>query len=113
MCGGPRRPDGGAAYGEALSWAKAALADASLTPSAHVLAEMARNHGDSYTRFALAHSLLHRGHLHGLALPAGDEARFARLAAESLARQREIEQSDTMPFETYRQHYLSAERLRA
>jgi len=104
---------GGAAYGEALSWAKAALADASLTPSAHVLAEMARNHGDSYTRFALAHSLLHRGHLHGLALPAGDEARFARLAAESLARQREIEQSDTMPFETYRQHYLSAERLRA
>jgi glutamate--cysteine ligase len=102
---------GGAAYRDALAWAVAALGDSSLTPSAHVLAEMARNHGDSYTRFALAHSLIHRGHLHGLAFPREDEARFARLAGESVARQRSIEAADSMPFEAYRQKYLSPERL--
>jgi glutamate--cysteine ligase len=74
---------------------------------------MARNHGDSYTRFALAHSLLHRGYLLGFPLPAEELARFARLAKESLEKQRGIEASDTMPFEIYRQQYLSPERLRA
>jgi len=37
---------------------------------------------------------------------------MAELATESLAEQARIEAADTMPFETYRQHYLAPERLR-
>ena len=36
---------------------------------------------------------------------------FARLAEESLVRQREIESADTVPFEVYRQQYLDPGRL--
>jgi glutamate--cysteine ligase len=35
------------------------------------------------------------------------------MAAESLQEQRRIEAADTMPFEVYRQIYLSPDRLRA
>ena len=45
-------------------------------------------------------------------LPAEVEARFARLAEESIAKQREIEAADTVPFETFRQQYLSNASLR-
>ena len=34
-------------------------------------------------------------------------ARFANLAGASLAKQRDIEAADTLPFETFRQNYLS------
>ena len=37
--------------------------------------------------------------------------RFAQLAEEARAKQRQIEDADTVPFEIYRQQYLSAERL--
>jgi len=37
--------------------------------------------------------------------------RFARLADESRAKQREIEAGDTVPFEVYRQKYLDPARL--
>jgi hypothetical protein len=39
--------------------------------------------------------------------------RFESMAAESLQEQRRIEAADTMPFEVYRQRYLSPDRLRA
>jgi glutamate--cysteine ligase len=35
------------------------------------------------------------------------EARYARMAEDSLAAQRRIEAADSVPFETYRQQYLS------
>ena len=46
-----------------------------------------------------------------LPLSAESASRFARLAEESLAKQREIEASDSMLFEMYRQQYLSPLRL--
>ena len=46
-------------------------------------------------------------------LPAEVEARFARLAEESIRKQKEIEAADRVDFETYRQKYLSPESLRA
>jgi len=41
------------------------------------------------------------------------EERFARLAEESIAKQKKIEASDRIDFETYRQRYLNPELLRA
>ena len=76
-----------------------------------MLAEMQARHGGSHLRFALAHSLEHRSTLQALPLAADVAARFARLAQESTAKQRQIEAGDTMPFEIYRQKYLAPVRL--
>ena len=82
-------------------------------PSARVLHAMARNHGNSHVRFTLAESLSHRGTLLGIPLKAEVEERFARLAEESLAKQKKIEASDRVDFETYRQRYLNPVLLQA
>ena len=74
---------------------------------------MARNHGNSHVRFTLAESLSHRGSLLGIPLKAEAEERFARLAKESLEKQKKIEAADRVDFETYRQRYLNPELLRA
>jgi len=74
---------------------------------------MARNHGNSHVRFTLAESLAHRGTLVGIPLQAEVEERFARLTRESLDKQRKIEASDRVDFETYRQRYLNPELLQA
>jgi len=75
------------------------------------LQAMARDHGNSYVHFVLAQSRAHREAI--LKLPLADEvaARYARLAEESVAEQREIEASETIPFEAYRQLYLAPLRL--
>jgi glutamate--cysteine ligase len=104
---------GGAAYRDALESAHRAFADPGQTPSARVLHAMQRNHGNSYVRFILAESLAHRGTLLGIPLKAEVEDRFARLARESIERQKKIEAADTVDFETYRQRYLNPELLRA
>ena len=103
---------GGNAYREAHAAAAAMLADASLTPSARVLAAMAANHSDSYTAFALAQSRAHRAALGALPLPAEVAQRFAAMAVESLALQKRMEERDQVPFEDWRKQYLSLEKLR-
>jgi glutamate--cysteine ligase len=95
------------AYASALSAAGAALADPACTPSARMLAEMGQTYDDSYVGFALARSAAHRRTLLDLPLAAEAEARYARMAADALAAQRRIEAADRVPFETYRQEYLS------
>jgi glutamate--cysteine ligase len=104
---------GGRLYAEALAAARAALADSSITPSARMLAEMARGFGNRYTAFALERSRQHRQALTADPLPRALEERFARLAAESLAEQAQIEAADSLPFEEYRRKYLAVERLGA
>ena len=103
---------GGALHAEALSAAKAALDDPALTPSARVLQAMARDHDNSYVHFGLAQSRAHRDAI--LKLPLSDEVarRFALEAEASIAEQRRIEASDTLPFEAYRQLYLAPIRLK-
>ena len=39
------------------------------------------------------------------------QSRFAALADESVAAQKAIEASDTLPFEEWRQHYMAAQGL--
>ena len=117
--GGPATAGGAAAnatrgerdtpHAEALAAAEAALADSSLTPSARSLREMAQRHDHSFPRFALAHSQRHREVLLAMPLAPDTQARYARMAQESLDEQRRIEAADAMPFETYRQRYLAGE----
>ena len=102
---------GGAAYRDALAGARSAIADAASVPSARMLQAMAREHDDTYTRFALAQSLAHAGALRALPLAADVARRFEAMAAQSLDAQRRIEQADTLDFETYRRKYLSHDML--
>ena len=101
---------GGAAYRNALSGALSALDDPAPLPSARVLKAMAEDN-DSYVRFVLRQSRQHLAAIGGLALSTADEIRFAQLAEASVAEQRQIEASDSLPFEIFRQRYLSPERL--
>ena len=87
------------------------MSDSNLVPSARVLGEMASRFDNSYVAFVLANSVQHRATLQSLPLVAETEANFVRVAAESLAEQKRIEAADTMPFEIFRQKYLSPERL--
>ena len=84
-----------------------ALNDPATTPSARVLEAMARDHGNTYVHFVLAQSLAHREALLKLPFSADVAARFAKLAEHSLARQHDIEATDTLPFDTFLQRYLS------
>ena len=73
---------------------------------------MRQHHAGSYERFVLAYSLRHRAALQQEPLPADEEARLQRLAEASFVRQQKLEAADTLPFEAFRQHYLSADLLR-
>lgn len=102
---------GGSDYRDALAGAISALHDPAQLPSARVLKAMHEETDDVYVRFVVAQSRRHRETIGALPLDSATEAEFARLAAESLAAQARIEAEDTMPFEIYRQQYLSPRRL--
>ena len=103
---------GGGAYQAAFAEMKKRLEDASATPSARVLSAMARNHQNSFVRFGLVESTLHKGTLKGIELPKEAREHFARLAEESLMKQRDLEASDELDFETFRGRYLSHDLLK-
>ncbi|HXM82956.1 MAG TPA: glutamate--cysteine ligase [Burkholderiales bacterium] len=106
-----RAHGGGSAHRDALAAALAALKAPDSVPSARVLHAMARNHRNSFVRFVLAESTLHKAYLQGLELPREVREHFTRLAEWSLERQREIEREDSVPFEAWRQKYLSHDKL--
>jgi glutamate--cysteine ligase len=103
---------GSALYRESLAAAINTLADPDATPSARVLAAMAQRHENSYTVFVLAQSRAHRATLQNMQLDETVARRFEAMAAESIASQRKMEAADTLPFEAWRQRYLSAEMIR-
>jgi glutamate--cysteine ligase len=102
---------GASAHREALEEAARRLDDPDITPSARVLHAMARNHGNSFLRFVLIESTLHKATLATRELSPEAIARFDALAAKSLAEQRALEASDKVDFETFRRQYLSHELL--
>ena len=102
---------GGRAHATALAAAARALDDPESLPSARVLREVGNHHGGSYARFVLACSLRHRNALQGEPLPTEVAGRLARLAETSLEQQASLEAADSIPFETYRQRYLSSDSL--
>jgi glutamate--cysteine ligase len=103
---------GGAAHRDAFAAAQKVVADAEQAPSARMLHAMARNHDNSFVRFVLVESTLHKAMLQHLEWPREVREHFARLAAESLQKQRELEAADEVDFETFRQRYLAHDLLR-
>jgi glutamate--cysteine ligase len=102
---------GGSQYADAVRAAHAGLADPDSLPSARVLAAMKKDHGDSFISFVKAQSVTTRKHLLELPFTAQQQARLEAMSAKSIDDQKAIEAADTMPFEIYRQQYVSPARL--
>ncbi len=102
---------GGSLYRDALASASVVLNDAERAPSARVLATTLKDFDGSYVAFTRAQSVQTQNRLLGMPFPPALAARFAALAEASVAEQKRIEDADSMPFEVYRQAYLSADRL--
>ncbi len=102
---------GGRDHRDAVDAARAGLADPDRLPSARVLAAMVREHDSSHIAFGRAMSERAREAVLALPFPADAIERFERIAADSVAEQKRIEAMDSLPFEIYRQEYLSRKRL--
>ena len=66
---------------------------------------------DVYVKFIRAQSEQTRRHLLNLPYPAEMAQRFEAMAQASFQAQAEIEAADTLPFEAYRQQYVSPQRM--
>ena len=98
-------------YSDALAAANAALLDPDSLPSARVLAATAAGFDNSYVRFANARSESTRDEIEKLPFSKEQQEHFRDLSRQSVADQKKIEASDSMPFEQYREQYMAAERL--
>ena len=98
---------GGTQYRDALAAAHTGLADASTLPSARVLASMTQDFDNSFVKFVRAQSFKTRDALQSLPLTDASLARLSELSEQSVQAQKKIEASDTLPFEEYRQQYVS------
>ncbi|TNF60338.1 MAG: glutamate--cysteine ligase [Burkholderiales bacterium] len=103
--------DGTGVHADAVQQARAALTDPSRLPSARVLQTMARDHDNAFIAFGRERSRAASQGLLALPWSEAQEARFADMARRSFDDQRAIEAADTMPFENYRQEYVSPVRL--
>jgi glutamate--cysteine ligase len=103
--------DGGRKHRDAMLDAWRVIGEPDLAPSARVLATLARDFDDSFVGFTRAQSQQTQAAL--LARPYSDQLhnRFTRLSRDSIEEQKRIEANDSLDFETYRQQYLSVERL--
>lgn len=102
---------GGSLYGDAVRAAAASLQNPDSLPSARVLAAMAAEHDNAFVGFVRARSEATRQALLDLPFAPEMQARFEAATAESVEAQKKIEAADTMPFEVYRQQYVSPTRL--
>ena len=97
-------------YSQALAAATAALQAPETLPSARVLAAM-QGFDNSFVQFVRAQSVQTQAHFLQMPWTAEQQAGFEAMTQQSLAEQKKIEAADTMPFEIYREKYLSANRL--
>ena len=102
---------GGSRHAEAVRAARKALAEPAGLPSARVLEAMAQSHDDSFVGFVRARSEETRAALLALPFSAEQQALFERASRDSVDAQKQIEAADTMPFELYREQYVSPARL--
>ena len=102
---------GGNEHAAALEAGRAALNAPDTLPSARALAMLQQDFGGSYTEFIRAQAEQTRNHLLALPWGAAAQAEFETLAQKSVAQRLAIEAADTVDFETYRQAYLSPQRL--
>ncbi|MBE7939002.1 MULTISPECIES: glutamate--cysteine ligase [Ramlibacter] len=102
---------GSSDYADALRAAQALMDQPDLLPSARVLAVMEKDYGNSFCDFTRAQAMQTKSKLLSLPFGAALAAQFAAQSEQSVRDQKAIEESDTMPFEIYRQQYTSPERL--
>ena len=102
---------GGTAYAQALTMAQERMANPATLPSAQVLQGIAAVEVPSFVGFVRERSQAAREALMALPYPVAEQARFAALAEESVEAQKAIEAADEIPFEQYRAHYVSPDRL--
>jgi glutamate--cysteine ligase len=98
-------------YSDALRAAGALLGEPDMLPSARVLSAMARDHGNSFIAFTRALSEQTKAKLLKLPYAGGLHARMEATARQSVADQAAVEAADTLPFELFRQQYISPQRL--
>jgi glutamate--cysteine ligase len=101
------RGDAAKPYATALAAQAAKLAEAQLTPSARLLAEL-RSTGESFVELALRMSTMHKAYFRDLHTP--NARRLAELSSEaedSLQAQRAIEAADRIGFDEYLARYFS------
>ena len=98
-------------YSQALAAAHQLLANPEQTPSAQVLAAVAGQFQGQFKAFGAAQSQAARAAT--LARPWSEAltARYQALAADSVGAQKSLEAADTVPFEEWRQCYMSPEHL--
>jgi len=93
-------------YREVLAAEAAKISDASLTPSAQILAAVV-NENQSLTKIALARAVDYRQQLLANDYQEFSADYFTESVAESLQKQSAIEQSDNVDFDTFLQDYFS------
>lgn len=93
-------------HAAAVAAQRAKLADPSTLPSARALAAIVASGG--FAAFGLQQSRSHAAHFQTTPLAATDEAHLVALRTESIARQREIEVSDDIGFDTFMARYAGA-----
>ncbi|MQG93982.1 glutamate--cysteine ligase [Pseudomonas sp. MN1F] len=91
---------GGNEHAKALATQQAKVDDASLTPSAQVLARMTE-HDETFVQFSLRQSRLHAETFREQPLSAEQQQAFETLARESLAKQSELEQEEVGDFDLF------------
>ena len=103
--------NGGTQHADAVRAALSALQAPDSLPSARVLAAVEQQHGNSFIGFVRAQSEQTRTTLLALPFSEQQKAEFERMTEESIQAQKRIEAADTMPFEIYREQYVSPTRL--
>jgi len=102
---------GEAGYSDAVREAQRLLGQPEQLPSAQVLHAMAEHHKNSFVGFVREQSRQTRQTLLGLPYSTELQQKFEAMTVQSQADQHQIEANDSMPFEIYRQQYISADRL--
>ncbi len=103
--------NGGSLYADAVAAAKRSLQNPDTLPSARVLASVTNDYDKSFVGFIRAQSAKTREALLALPFTSEQQTRYEQMSVASVAEQKEIEANDTIPFEIYRQQYVSAARL--
>ena len=92
-------------YVASLQEQSAKIEDSSLTPSARILAEM-RELGESFFPFSMRYAQKHASHYRNTPLDESLKAQYQEMARESLQKQQQLEDSDTMDFDHFLQAYF-------
>ena len=102
---------GGSHHRDALAAASLGLADPTTLPSARVLVAIETEFDNSFVDFVRAQSIKTSAILQDLPFSHDLQTKFNKLTLASVLAQEKIEKADTMPFEVYREQYVSPDRL--